>query len=132
MIAHILQVNIDGNMFFFLGDSTDSLFTTKCQLVESGKTLHCVTDLRGTSLLGHPVDHIHGIIKKMGIDLSLQGIKLGNSQILSSLGLFFHKLIHFACHIVVSINKVTDFIVCAWTVHRNRRTVADCPHLTDN
>ena len=132
MIAHILQVNIDGNMFFFLGDSTDSLFTTKCQLVESGKTLHCVTDLRGTSLLGHPVDHIHGIIKKMGIDLSLQGIKLGNSQILSSLGLFFHKLVHFACHIVVSINKITNFIVRTWAVHRDRRTVTDCSHLTDN
>ena len=67
-------------MLLLLADRGNALFPAKRQLVKPGKVLHSIGDLCVPALLGEPVDHIHRIIKKMGIDLCLQGIEFRNSQ----------------------------------------------------
>ena len=132
MVAHILELHVDGYMLQLSCNGRDSLFAAQGQLIKTGKTLHCVTDLIGLSLQCHPVDHIHGVIKKMWIDLCLEGIEFCDPEIFGSLSLFLHQFFHFSSHIVVGIDKITDLIMCLWTFHRSRRAVADGLHLPDH
>ena len=91
-----------------------------------------MADFFRLSLQCHPVDHIHGIIKKMGIDLCLEGIKLRNPEIFCRFCLLFHQFIHFSGHIIVGINQITDLIVGFRAFHGSWWSVAYGLHLPDH
>ena len=119
-------------MLFLPGNGADAVLFTQGKLVEPGEILYGDCDLVRAALEGHPVDHIHGVVEKMGIDLGLEGIKFRDTQVLRGLGLLFHELVHFPGHVVVGIDEVADLVVGGGTVHRNRRSLADGPHPRDN
>ena len=132
VIAHILQADIDGDMLFLLGDGADALFAAQGQLIKPGKILYGAAYLVCASLLGKPVDHIHGIIEKVGIDLCLQRIEFRDAQLLGGSCLILDQPAHLPCHIVIGIDQVADLIVGDRTFHGNRRTLADLLHLADD
>ena len=68
----------------------------------------------------------------MRIDLCLERIKFRNTQILSGFCLLLHELVHFSCHIVVSVDEIADLVMTGGAVHGDRRTLADGPHPRDN
>ena len=132
VIAHILKADVDGNMLFLTGDRADAVLFAQGELIEPGEILHGCRDLVRTTLERHPVDHIHGVVEKMGIDLGLEGIKFRNAKILRSFGLFFHEMVHLPGHVVVGVDEVADLVVGGGTVHGNRRPLADFAHPRDD
>ena len=46
-------------------------FAAQSELIEPGQILYSCADLPRMSLQGLPVDHIHGVIQKMWVDLGL-------------------------------------------------------------
>ena len=57
------------------------------------------------------MDHIHGVVEKMGVDLGLQGVELSDSLFLGNPLLFGHKRVDAAGHIVVGIHQLAHLIL---------------------
>ena len=80
VVAHVLKLHIKGYMGHFIMDCTDQIPAPKSQAVEAGKSLDGFRYFFALPGLGQPVDHIQGVIEKMGIDLCLEGAKFRDSQ----------------------------------------------------
>ena len=76
VVAHILQLHIQGHMGQIVPDPVGQLPPAKGQLVKTGQSLDCPGYLVGLAVLGQPVDHIQGIVEKMRVDLGLEGSEI--------------------------------------------------------
>ena len=107
---HVLKAHVDSGVFKFIFHGCNCIFTAQRQLVEPRQIADRSRCFSGLSLLYFPADHIHCVIKKMRIDLRLQGIEFGDSQLFGRLCLLGDQPVDLPDHIVVGIHQLADLI----------------------
>ena len=127
--AHVLKAYVNGSVFDLLLERADGVLAAERQTVESGEIADRLVNFLGAALLRHPVDHLHGVVQKMGIDLGLQRAEFGDSELLGLLLLLVHQVVDLSCHVVVGVDQVANFVIFRGRFHGNRGPVLYPAHL---
>ena len=90
VIPHVLETHIKAYMLQLLLNEVHQLPAAQSQFIKTGQDLDCFRYFLALPGLGQPVNHIQGIIEKMGINLGLKGAEFRHPKLIRSLFLAVH------------------------------------------